>query len=106
MWSVSDTYFWLIATVIFLISVMQRGFYFNLWDVVLYHSIIMYIHNGFYLLYRPLQFLFVPIYSFVYGIFLMYTRIYAAVTIKHDGWGTRGAGMKKEDLKISEIYND
>jgi len=106
MWSVSDTYFWLVALIIFLISVIQRGFYFDARDVILYHFIIMYIHNGFYLLYRPLQFIIVPIYSFVYGLFLLYTRIYAAVTIKHDGWGTRGASMKKEDYKSSEIYSD
>jgi len=96
LWSVADTYFWLIATILFIISVMERGFYFDLRDVVLYHFIIMYAHNGFYLLYRPLQFLFTPIYSFFYGLLLLYTRIYAAITIKYDGWGTRGAGLKRD----------
>ena len=88
-WSMADSYFWLIATVIFLISVMARGLYFDVRDVILYHFIIMYAHNGFYLLYRPFQFLFVPVYSFVYGLFLTYTRIAAAITLKNDNWGTR-----------------
>lgn len=95
LWSVADAYFWLVATILFVISVLQRGFYFDLRDVVLYHFIIMYAHNGFYLLYRPFQFLFTPVYSFIYGLFLLYIRIYAAITIKYDGWGTRGAGIKK-----------
>ena len=95
-WSVADAYFWLIATIIFILAVLVRGFYFDLKDVVLYHCIIMYAHNGFYLLYRPLMFLLVPVYSLAYGVFLIYIRIYAAITIKHDGWGTRGAGVKKK----------
>ncbi|MCL2402466.1 MAG: glycosyltransferase family 2 protein [Oscillospiraceae bacterium] len=97
LWSLADTYFWLIATILFIISVVQRGFYFDIVDIILYHFIIMYMHNGFYILYRPLQFIFVPVYSFVYGVFLLFVRIYAAITIKYDGWGTRGAGIKKEE---------
>ena len=92
LWSVAESYFWLIATVIFLLSVLDRGFYFDLRDVVLYHFIIMYAHNGFYLLYRPFQFLIVPLYSFIYGIHLAFIRVYAVVTIKQDSWGTRGIG--------------
>ena len=54
----------------------------SFWFVSFKFYIIMYLHNGFYLLYRPFQFLFVPIYSFVYGVFLLFVRIYAAITIK------------------------
>jgi hyaluronan synthase len=94
--SFAEVYLWLIALIIFIISVISRGFYFDLIDVIIYHFIIMYMHNGFYLLYRPLHFLTVPIYSFFYGMLLLYVRIYAAITIKHDGWGTRGEGINRQ----------
>ena len=88
-WSLTEVYLWLIATILFIISVLTRGFYFDPIDIIIYHFIILYAHNGFYLLYRPLHFLLVPIYTFVYSIFLFFIRIYAAITIKNDDWGTR-----------------
>ena len=95
-WVFAETYLWLIATIIFLISVAVNGFTLNLLDVVLYHCIMSYKHNAFFLLYKPLRFVFAPIYTFVYGISLLYTRIHAAVTITDDGWGTRAVATEEE----------
>jgi len=94
LWSLTEVYLWLIATILFILSVLARGFYFDLIDIIIYHFIILYAHNGFYLLYRPLHFLLVPIYAFVYGIFLLFIRIYAAITIKNDNWGTRSTNTQ------------
>ncbi|MCL2572241.1 MAG: glycosyltransferase family 2 protein [Defluviitaleaceae bacterium] len=96
-WAFAETYFWLIATVSFIISVLNRGFHFHLMDVILYHCIISFKHNGFYMLYKPTRFLLAPIYTFIYGFTLIYTRIYAVVTLYDDGWGTRGQGRESED---------
>ena len=41
-------------------------------------------------------------YFFVYGVSLIITRIYAAVTIKYDGWGTRGSKERKRALQKRE----
>jgi len=88
-WVFAEAYFWLIATVMFIWTVVARGFYVDVIDIVLYFIIIMYKHSIFYLLYRPVRFLFVPFYFFAYGVSLTITRVYAAVTIKNDDWGTR-----------------
>jgi len=95
-WVFAEAYSWLIATVLFIIAVLTRGFYFDLIDVALYYIIISYKQNGFYLLYRPIRFLLVPFYFLAYGFSLSYTRIHAIITIKNDGWGTRGSGKKKK----------
>lgn len=104
-WVFAEAYFWLIATVLFILAVVARGFYMDVTDIILYFIIIMYKQNVFYLFYRPLRFLIVPIYFFAYGISLTVTRIHAAITIKNDDWGTRGGEKEKEaqvDLKRSE----
>jgi len=95
-WVFAEAYFWLIATVIFIVTVISRGFYLDVVDVILYFGLIMYKHNIFYLLYRPLSFLFTPIYFLAYGLSLTFTRIHASFTINNDDWGTRAA---KEDGK-------
>ena len=106
-WSFAEAYFWLIATIIFIISILTRGFYIDIIDIIVYVIIISYKQNGFYLLYRPIRFLFAPIYFFVYGFSLAYTRIHAAITIMDDGWGTRGAGASQEivtgDISTGEV---
>jgi len=97
-WAFAEAYFWLIALVIFALSIMAHGFYMDIVDVVLYFIIITYKQNGFYLLYNPVRFLFAPVYFLAYGLSLTYTRIHAALTITNDGWGTRGS-VKTEDLE-------
>lgn len=93
-WVFGEAYFWLIAKVIFLISVVARGLCIDAVDIVTYYIIIMYMQNGFYLLYKPARFLLAPMYFFAYGLSLMYTRIHAAITIANDDWGTRLIGKK------------
>lgn len=88
-WVFAEAYLWLIATIIFVIIVITRGFYVDVVDMVAYYWIVMYKYNTFYMLYRPFTFLFMPFYTLIYGISLIYTRIHAAVTIRDDGWGTR-----------------
>ena len=105
-WVFAEAYFWLIATVIFALAVLMRGFYFDLIDVILYHVIIMYKKYSFYLLYRPLHFLLVPIYTFVYGLSLTYTRIHAALTLKNDGWGTRAVESERVEQMIAEAQGE
>ena len=95
-WAFAEVYFWLIATIIFIVAIMTRGFHLDIVDIILFHCIVMYKHMGFYLQYNPLRFLWVPIYSFVYALSLAFTRVHAAITIRDDGWGTRGAGKNKE----------
>ena len=88
-WVFGEAYSWLIATVIFIISVAARGLCIDWTDIILYYIIITYMQNAFYLLYRPTRFLFAPIYYFAYGLSLTFTRIHAALTITNDNWGTR-----------------
>ena len=88
-WSFAETYFWLVALVLFIISVLRNGISIDWIDIIMFHIILSYKQNVFYLLYRPLHLLFAPIYSAVYSVSLIITRIYAAITIKNDGWGTR-----------------
>jgi len=93
-WVFAEAYFWLIATVIFLFSVVARGLCIDVEDIIIYYIIIMYMQNGFYLLYKPIRFLLAPVYFFAYGLSLTYTRIHAAITIKNDDWGTRHINKK------------
>lgn len=88
-WGFAEAYFWLIATIIFIISVIARGFHPDWIDIILFFIIMTYKHNVFYLWYNPLRFLFVPFYFLMYGFSLAFTRIHALVTIKNDDWGTR-----------------
>ena len=94
-WVFGEVYFWLIATVIFIVSLLFHGFNINFIDITIYFVVLMYKQNAFYMLYNPIRFLFVPVYFFVYGVSLAITRLYAAFTIKNDDWGTR-IGKKKE----------
>ncbi|MCL2407381.1 MAG: glycosyltransferase family 2 protein [Defluviitaleaceae bacterium] len=94
-WSFGESYFWLIAKMIFLSTLFSSGIYIDIVDIFLFFIIVMYKHNTFYLLYRPIRFLFIPVYFFAYGLSLTYTRIHAAITIKNDDWGTRGGNKKK-----------
>ncbi|MCL2438532.1 MAG: glycosyltransferase family 2 protein [Coriobacteriia bacterium] len=88
-WTIGEAYFWLITTVIFAFAIMRRGFYFDLRDIVIYFLAIAAAQAGFYLLYRPAKFLLVPLFSLVYGVFLTFVRLYTALTIFDDKWGTR-----------------
>jgi len=94
-WAFSEAYFWLIAVIIFIISIITKGLYIDMVDIILYYIFIMYIQNVFYLFYKPIRFLLSPIYFLVYGLSLTFTRIHAIVTINNDTWGTRGAAKKK-----------
>ena len=103
MWTFAEGYFWLIATVLFILAVIARGFYMDPMDIILYSIIIMYKQNVFYLFYKPLRFLLAPIYFLVYGISLTVTRIHAAITIANDDWGTRAVEKEEpEELVVSE----
>jgi len=101
-WAFAEAYFWLIATIIFIVLVITRGFYPNWIDIILYFIVITYKHNTFYMLYRPVRFLFVPFYFFVYGLSLTLTRIHAALTITDDDWGTRSDRKEKKEQEILE----
>jgi len=96
-WTFAEAYFWLIATVLFIVAVVARGFYMNPIDIILYFIIIAYKQNIFYLFYQPLRFILAPIYFLAYGISLTVTRIHAAITIKNDDWGTRGGEKEGEE---------
>jgi len=100
-WSFTDAYLWLVATVIFAVVYFTRGFNMDMRDVILYHCIISYKQNIFFMLYRPIRFLFSPIYLFAYGLSLTYTRIHAAITIRRDDWGTRVETEKIGFLKAN-----
>ena len=90
LWVFAEAYFWLVALIIFIVATMASGnLSFDLRDFIIFTSIVMYMHNGLYLLYRPLHFLLVPVYTITYGATLIFTRIHALVTIRNDGWGTR-----------------
>jgi len=93
-WVFAEVYFWLIATIIFILAVIARGFYIDMTDIILYYVIIAYKQSIFYALYRPIRFIFAPIYFLAYGISLTITRIHAAITITNDSWGTRSNSAK------------
>jgi len=99
-WVFAEAYFWLVATIIFIISAIVTGLCLDAVDIILYFVIIKYNMSVFYLLYQPIRFLFIPIYLFVYGMSLIYTRIYAAVTLKDDSWGTRVSKDKKKSKRL------
>jgi len=106
-WTFAETYFWLIATVLFVLAVLERGFYVDVRDIVLYFIIIMYKQNVFYLFYKPIRFFIAPIYFLAYGISLTITRIHAAVTIANDDWGTRAVKEKEQvhSYKLEDIIS-
>ncbi|MCL2437137.1 MAG: glycosyltransferase family 2 protein [Clostridiales bacterium] len=96
-WTFAEAYLWLVALILFTLTAISRGgFDFHWHDAIIFTSIVLLMHKGFYLLYRPLDFLLVPIYTLVYGFSLIFTRIHALVTITNDGWGTRA--LKDEDV--------
>jgi len=94
-WTAGESYLWIVTTAMVIMALLSRGFYFNLRDLVIYFLAISAAHAGFYLLYRPVRFLLVPVYSFIHGIFLTVVRVYAALTIRNDSWGTRQASQEK-----------
>jgi len=100
-WSFAETYLWLVATILFIIQVLTQGFHFNLTDIIIWHCIMSFKHNGFYFLYRPLHFIVTPIYTFVYGFFLTFIRVLAGLTLADDGWGTRGKANETEVIPSS-----
>jgi len=100
-WVFGEAYFWLIAIIMFIISVMYRGLCIDKIDIVFYYIIIMYKHNAFYMLYKPIRFIFVPVYFLAYGVSLIITRTYAAITIADDGWGTRAT--KKDEMLAANV---
>lgn len=89
LWALAESYFWLITTIIFVIAVLNRGFYLDLRDLIIYFLAISAAHAGFYLLYKPMRFLLFPLFSLAYGLFLIVVRLYTAFTIGNDSWGTR-----------------
>jgi len=100
----AEAYFWLVATIIFILAVMQRGFYVDVRDIILYSLIVTYKHSIFYLFYKPLRFIISPIYFAFYGLSLTFTRIHAAITIKNDDWGTRGGKRKGKEPKTEDDF--
>ena len=101
-WSFAEAYFWLIATVLFILAIRQRGFYIDIVDIVAYYIVIAYKQNIFYLFYKPLRFIIAPLYLFVYGVSLTITRIHAIVTILNDDWGTRQTKEEKAFPQVTE----
>ena len=102
-WNFGEVYFWLIAMILFVIDVMARGLYINWIDIILYFCIITYKNYAQYALYKPIRFIFAPFHSFLYGLTLIFTRIYAAVTLGDDGWGTRT--VPKDEEAAAESRN-
>ena len=99
-WNFGEVYFWLIATILFVLDVMARGLYINWIDIILYFCIITYLNYAQYMLYKPLRFIFAPFHSFLYGLTLLFTRIYAAATLGDDDWGTRATKNEKEEQEL------
>ena len=46
------------------------------------------------------HFIFAPFHSFLYGLTLLFTRIYAAVTLGDDGWDTRVVPEEEIEVEI------
>ena len=106
-WSFAEAYFWLIALILTIITAIAAGgFYFDLRDFLIFTSIALLIHNGFYLLYRPLHFFLVPVYTLVYGVSLAFTRVHAFLTIANDGWGTRDVEETEEEKADEENHSE
>jgi len=96
-WVFAEAHFWLIALILTIFFALTRGFSFDMRDFFIWTSIMLYKHNGLYLMFRPLQFFVIPLYTLVYGTSLIFTRIHALVTIRNDRWGTRDINTKVAD---------
>ena len=101
-WTAGESYLWSVTTILVIIALLSRGFYFNLQDLLIYFLAISAAHAGFYLLYRPIRFLLVPLYSFIHGIFLAVVRFYTLLTIRDDSWGTRTSQEEELDSSLSQ----
>jgi len=97
-WTFAEAYLWLIALIIFLFRIFTVGVSFNWYIILVFTLLVMFKHNSLYLLYRPLHFILLPIYTLVYGIFLTFIRFYTLATIRFDGWGTRTVENTNEEL--------
>jgi len=102
-WTIGDAYFWLITTAIFAFAVFNRGFFFDLRDIVIYFVAVSAAQAGFYMLYRPARFLLAPVFSLVYGVFLALVRLYTALTIRNDSWGTRTVELSVVDDEVATV---
>lgn len=90
LFSFAESYFWMISTIIFIALIVNRGYLYIDWrDMIRYFLIITYMHNIFYMYYKPVRFLLAPIYFLVYGVFLTVVRVYTLLTLTNDSWGTR-----------------
>ena len=96
-WTFAEAYLWMIALIIFLVRFFTVGASFNWYIILIFTLLVMFKHNSLYLLYRPLHFILLPIYTMVYGVFLMFIRFYTLATIRFDGWGTRTVENKNEE---------
>ena len=106
-WSFLEAYLWLVALILWIISIIARGGVdFDLRDAIIFTSIVMFKQNGFYILYRPIHFVLVPIYTIVYGLFLIFIRAYAIVTIFNDDWGTRKPEEDKVEIVDAPVYEE
>lgn len=98
-WVFGESYLWVVSIIIYVYYLTQRDFIidYDLIDIILFWLIMTYKHNIFYALYKPLYFIIMPLYSLVYGLFLIFIRIYALITITNDKWGTRQKIANEEE---------
>jgi len=104
-WTFAEAYLWAIALIIFMYRAIVAGVSFDWRIIAIFTLLVMFKHNSLYLLYRPLHFIVLPIYTAVYGVFLVFIRFYTLLTLKFDGWGTRTVETdNKSDVKAGEAF--
>jgi hyaluronan synthase len=91
-WTLLEMLLWILFGVSIIIGVLWKSHTFG-WIMAIYYlayvCLSAYARNVFYLLKHPHIFLLAPIYGMIHLTLLLPLRLYALLTIKQTGWGTR-----------------
>ena len=85
-----DAYLWLITLILWFIFSRDIDLTWEfLIDALIFYILICYANKVHYAFQNPIKYMLSPIYSVLYGILLLCTRIHAILVIFKYGWGTR-----------------
>ncbi|MDY7043661.1 glycosyltransferase [Virgibacillus sp. M23] len=91
-WAVLEMLLWILFGVAIVFGVILKSSTFGLIMATYYFAYIClsaYARNAYYILRNPLIFLMAPVYGIIHITLLIPLRLYALVTIRQNGWGTR-----------------
>jgi hyaluronan synthase len=92
LWVASEASLWILFSIALMIAILFKIKVYG-WMMLIYYlayiSLSAYARNVFFILKRPYVFLLAPVYGIIHLLVLFPLRIYALLTIKSTGWGTR-----------------